>query len=250
VITQDFPVTRKNATDFVAMVRGGMCGSSADAADPVYTPSDISRAQQTAITAMQRLEDDGVTTVVFMSDPIGPRFFTNAATSQGYYPEHLLAGSGLIDYDVLGRLYETSQWVNAFGPGHLAEPIPFSQSDAAKAAADVGVTGLYSGANLLYAYMSLVATQVQMAGPNLTPATVERGVLNLPASGGWERTRNPASVLVKFGPGDYTAIEDSRHTWWDPGATSKIDGGTGAYRAVEGGRRWEMGKWAGGEPKQ
>ncbi|HVL80091.1 MAG TPA: hypothetical protein VM840_00685, partial [Actinomycetota bacterium] len=250
IITQRFPPTQKNAEDLRAMVTGGMCGGPNDAAGIQTTPSDIYSAQQTAVTAMERLQEEGATTIVMLSDPIGPRFFTTAATSQRYYPEHLLAGSGLIDYDVLGRLYDTSQWVNAFGPGHLAEPIPFRESDAAKAAADVGVSNVYSGANLLYAYMSLVASMVQMAGPNLNPATVERGVLNLPPSGGWERTRNPASVLVKFGPGDYTAIEDSRHTRWDPSATSKIDGGRGAYISFEGGRRFEVGRWPGGEPRQ
>ena len=249
VVTQGYQYTRKNAVDLVNLVTGGMCGKPGDAAPPVYTPSDITRAQETASTAMQSLEDDGVTTVVFLSDPIGPRFFTNAATAQTWYPEHLLAGSGLIDYDVLGRLYETTQWRNAFGPGHLAEPVPFNDSDAARAAADVGVTGLYSGANLLYAYMSLVSSQIQMAGPNLTPTNVERGMLSLPASGGWERSRDPASVMVKFGPGDYTAIQDSRHTYWDPTAKSKIDGGTGAYLAIEGGRRWEIGSWGAGEPR-
>ncbi|MBW3668756.1 MAG: hypothetical protein KY443_06035, partial [Actinobacteria bacterium] len=247
IVTQNYEYTKRNAVDFVNAVRGGMCGEPGDAAEPVYTPSDIGQAQQTAHTAMHKLKEDGVTTVVFLSDPIGPRFFTNAATADGWYPEHLLSGAGLIDYDVLGRLYEPSQWVNAFGPGHLAEPIPFNQSDAARAAADVGVNHVYSGANLLFAYMHVIAVQVQMAGPNLNPSNVERAMLSLPASGGWERTKNPAAVLVKWGPGDYTAIQDSRHAWWDPRATSKIDGKTGAYRAVQGGRRWEIGTW-GPEP--
>jgi hypothetical protein len=89
-----------------------------------------------------------------------------------------------------------------------------------------------------------------MAGPYLTPANVERGMLSLPASGGWERTRNPASVMVKFGPGDYTAIEDSRHTYFSPEAISKIDGKPGAYIALSNGQRWEIGTWPAGEPRQ
>lgn len=250
IITQDYEVTRKNAQDFVRFVSGEMCGSPAEVAPPQYTPSDISRAQQTAQTAMEKLQDEGVTTVVLMLDPIGPRFYTQQATSQGYFPEHLLAGSGLIDYDLLGRLYDQAQWVNAFGVGHLGDPVPFSQSDAAKAARDVGVDDVASNSGLLFAYMSLMAAQVQMAGPTLTPANVERGVLSLPPSGGWERTKNPSSTLVKFGPGDYTAIEDSRHTYWDPDAPSKIDGKPGAYIAIANGRRWEIGTWPAGEPRR
>lgn len=248
IVTQDYQYTKKNATDLVALLRGGMCGSAVDVANPVYTPSDISKAQETAFTAMKTLKDDLVTTVTFLSDPIGPRFFTQSATGQGWYPEHLLSGGGLIDYDLLARLYDESQWRNAFGPGHLAEPIPLGESDAWRAAGDVGVSGIYSGANLLFAYMHLAVLQVQMAGPELNPLNVEKGILVLPPGGGWERTKNPASVLVKFGPNDYTAIEDSRDTWWDPNATSKIDGGRGAYLPREGGRRWEIGTWDNSDP--
>jgi hypothetical protein len=250
IITQDFPVTRANAVDFVRLVTGEMCGSREDASDPIYTPSDISRAQQTANTAIQKLKAEGVTTLVIMSDPIGPRFFTQAATAQRWFPEHLLAGSGLIDYDPLGRLYDPAQWVNAFGPGHLGDPIPFDESDAAKAAADVGVTGVYSGANLLYAYMHLLVGGIQAAGPQLTPASFERGLLTSEPYGGWERSKNPAVPMVRWGPDDYTAVEDSRHTYWSPDATSKIDGKPGAYIALEGGRRWEIGTWPAGDPKQ
>lgn len=250
IITQDFPVTRANAIEFVRLVTGGMCGEARDAAKPIYTPSNIAIAQQTANTAIQKLKAEGVTTLVIMSDPIGPRFFTTAATSQRWFPEHLLAGSGLIDYDPLGRLYAPEQWANAFGPGHLGDPIPFAQSDAAKAARDVGVNEVYSASNLLYSYMHLVVAGIQFAGPELTPAQFERGLLTAPPYGQWETTRNPAVPMVRYGADDYTAIENSRHTYWDPNAISKIDGKPGAYIAIEGGRRWQLGGWSAGEPKR
>lgn len=250
ILTQDFEVTRKNAQEFYAHVTGGMCGSKVDAAEPVYTPSDISKSQLVARTNMERLKNDGVTSVVIMTDPLNPHFSSRAATELGWYPEWLLSGTGLIDYDVLGRLYDQSQWRNAFGPGHLGEPIPFGDSDAARAARDVGVNSVYSGANLLYSYMAQIASLIQMTGPNLNPENMERNNLALPAQGGWERTKNPASVLLKYGPGDYTLIEDSRHTYWDPNAVSKIDNKPGAYRAVSNGQRWELGKWPTGEPRQ
>ena len=249
ILTQNFAVTRKNALDLYAMVTGGKCGSKAEAAEPVYTPSDIASGQQTAGVAVQKLKDEGVTTLVIISDPINPRFTTGAATNQRWFPEHLLAGSGVIDYDPLGRLYDQAQWRNAFGPGHLADPAPAERTDPYRAAADVGVRDNGAG-NLIFAYMSLIAAQVQMAGPDLKPLNVERGMLSLPSSGGWEATKNPLAILIKYGPGDYTAIEDSRHTYWDPNATSKIDGKPGAYVALEGGRRFEIGKWPAGEPRK
>jgi hypothetical protein len=248
ILTQAYPVTQKNATDLYAMVTGGVCGTEDDAAEPVYTPSDIAQGQQTANVAVQKLKAEGVTTLVIISDPINPTFTTTAATRQQWYPEHLLAGSGVIDYDPLGRLYDQSQWRNAFGPGHLADPAPPEKTDAYRAAADVGARDNGAG-NLIYAYMSLVATMIQVSGPDLKPLNVERGMHSLPPTGGWERTKNPLSILLKYGPGDYTAIEDSRHTYWDPSARSKIDGKAGAYVAFEGGRRFEIGSWPRGEPR-
>lgn len=249
ILTQAFPVTKKNAQDLYAMVTGGKCGNKDDAAEPVFTPSDIAQGQQTANVAVQKLKAEGVTTLVIISDPINPTFTTTAATRQQWFPEHLLAGSGVIDFDPLGRLYDQSQWRNAFGPGHLADPAPPERTDAFRAAADVGVRDNGAG-NLIFAYMSLIATQVQMSGPDLKPLNVERGVLSLPPSGGWEATKNPLAILIKYGRGDYTAIEDSRHTFWDPNATSKIDGKPGAYVALEGGRRFEIGTWPTGEPRK
>jgi hypothetical protein len=249
ILTQVYPVTKRNAVDLYAMVTGGKCGTKADAAEPVYTPSDIAQGQQTANVAVQKLKEEGVTTLVIMSDPINPTFTTSAATRQRWFPEHLLAGSGLIDYDPLGRLYEPSQWRNAFGPGHMADPAPPEKSDGYKAAADVGVRDNGAG-GLIFAYMSLVAAMIQTSGPALHPLNVERGMLQLPAAGGWTRTKNPQSILIKYGPGDYTAIEDSRHAYWDANARSRIDGKLGAYVALEGGRRFEIGRWPAGEPRR
>jgi hypothetical protein len=248
ILTQAYPVTQKNALDLYAMVTGGVCGTKADAAEPVYTPSDIAQGQQTANVAVQKLKAEGVTTLVIISDPINPTFTTTAATRQQWYPEHLLAGSGVIDYDPLGRLYDQSQWRNAFGPGHLADPVPPERTDAYRAAADVGVRDNGAG-NLIFSYMNLISTMIQRSGPDLKPLNVERGMHSLPPSGGWDRTKNPQSILLKYGPRDYTAIEDSRHTYWDPSARSKIDGKAGAYVAFEGGRRFEIGAWPAGEPR-
>jgi len=249
ILTQDYPVTRKNALDLYAFVTGGVCGSKVDAAEPVYTPSNIAQGSQTASVVVQKLKAEGVTTLVIISDPINPTFTTTAATRQQWYPEHLLAGSGLIDYDLLGRLYDQSQWRNAFGPGHLAEPIAPDKTDSFKAAADVGVRDNGAGA-LIFSYMSFMASMIQRSGPQLNPPNVEQGIHSLPPGGGWERTKDPQSYLISYGPDDYTAIDDSRHTYWDPGARSKIDGKAGAYVAFEGARRFEIGKWPRGEPRQ
>ena len=50
-------------------------------------------------------------------------------------------------------------------------------------------------------------------------------------------------------PNDFTGIDDAREVYWCQGATSSIDGKPGSYVAVDGGHRYNLGQWPGGDPK-
>lgn len=213
---------------------------------PVFTyQSDINRAQEQTRVTVAGLIDAKVTTVTCMCDPIAPVFLTNGMTQNNYYPEHMVAGMGLLDYDVLGRLYDPAQWNHAFGMSQLVEPVPFEQSDAAKIWRAVGNEGNPCAAcNLLSGYITLIGSMIQLAGPNVNPGTVEGALVgNEYSRGGWNETGgDPGVYLIRFGAGDYNAISDFREVYWDASAPSKIDGKAGAYIAINGGHRY-----AGGE---
>lgn len=213
---------------------------------PVFTyQSDINRAQEQTRVTVAGLISAKVTTVAFMGDLIAPVFLTNGATQNNYFPEWLLEGQNLVDYDVLGRLYGQDQWAHAFGPSQLVKPVPFEQSDAQKIWRAAGNSGSACGAcNLPTGYWTLIGSLLQEAGPTLNPLTVERGMVGARASrGGWAETKgNPSQYLIKFGPGDYNAISDFREVYWDATATSGIDGKKGAYVDMNGGRRYEPGQ--------
>lgn len=213
---------------------------------PIFTyQSDINRATEQTRATVAGLIEKKITTVTCMCDPIAPVFSTQGMTQNNYYPEHMLAGMGLLDYDVLGRLYDQAQWAHAFGPSQLAEPVPFDQSDAARIWRAAGKPGLPCAAcNLLSGYMSLVASMINVAGPNLNPGTVEAALVGRNYSrGGWAETGGQAGVyLIKFGQNDYNAISDFREVYWDSTARSTIDGKAGAYVSMNKGRRY-----AGGE---
>lgn len=212
---------------------------------PIFTySSDINRAQEQTDATMAGLINAKVTTVACMCDAIAPVFSTSGATKNRYFPEWLLPGANLLDYDVLGRLYDPAQWAHAFGPSQLVSPVPFEQSDAAKIWRAAGNQGQPCAAcNLLTGYLTFVGSLIQEAGPTLNPLTVERGLVGTKSSrGGWAETKgDPGIYLIKFGPNDYNAISDFREVYWDAGATSKIDGKKGAYVDVNGGRRYEPG---------
>ena len=51
---------------------------------------------------------------------------------------------------------------------------------------------------------------------------------------------------AQFGPGDYTGNEDAKEVFWDPNARSAVDGKSGAYVPLNGGKRYRLGQWSSG----
>ncbi len=217
-----------------------------DDSEPVLTTyvSDIERAQQQSAAITQALIDAQVTTVVCMCDPIAPIFQMQSQSSSNYYPEILLPGLGLLDYDLLGRLYDKRQMAHAFGPSHLQVPVDHSDSDASLMWRSAGESGdACDSCNLNASYFNLIGAMIQVAGPQLTPANVEAGMLNLEDRGGWEQTgHNPHYILASFGADDYTLVSDLKEVYWSESAVSKVDGNPGAYVATDDGRRYRLGE--------
>jgi hypothetical protein len=216
---------------------------------PVLTyESDIERATEQTQATVSKLIAEKVTTVVCMCDPIAPAFLTKGLSGNRYIPEFLMPGLGLLDYDLLGRLYDPEIMAHAFGPSHLGVNIPLQDTDQARAWRDVGREGNPCGNNgcgVLWSYFSLLGTAIHMAGPDLNPPTVEQGLLErLPPSGG-----TPEVPLVTFDPGDYTGLGDAKEVYWSNTAPSSIDGQPGSYVLVDGGKRYQLGQWPGGLDK-
>ncbi len=207
----------------------------------LYYQSDINRATEQTRAIVAKLIDEKVTTLICMCDPIAPVFLTNGLTQNNYYPEHMLSGMYLIDYDVLGRLYDQAQWAHAFGPSHLTDQTDFSQSNAARIWRASGREGEPCAAcNLVTGYMTDLGSKIHYAGPNLNPLTVEKGLVgDRVHQGGWAETKgNPYDYFISYGPGDYNAISDFREVYWDATAASEIDGKPGRYISMNKGRRY------------
>jgi hypothetical protein len=244
--TNGDPTYATSANLFISLVTGGDCGSKADGVKGYPYQSDINTAQQQSQTTVAALKDAKVTTVVCFCDLIAPVFLTTNADSQGYHPEHLLSGTGLIDYDVIGRLYNPNEWAHAFGPSDLTDAVPFAQTDAVKAWQDAGNTGEPdSTENLNWAYYSALGTAFQVAGPKPTPDSIRAGLFAMAARGG-----DHLHTLYKYGaPDEYSATRDYREVYWCATKTSPIDGKPGAYISVDGGKRFQDGQAPGGDAK-
>ena len=176
-----------------------------------------------------------------MCDPIAPVFLTEGMTGNRYFPEFLLPGLGLLDYDLLGRLYDPQQMAHAFGPSHLPVLTNLDDADQSRVWRATGRQGHPCGDNgcgIPWAYLNFLGTALQMAGPNLNPLTFERGLLqDLPdLYGGAGRPRTSPSA-----PTTTPRIADAKEVYWDPNARSKVDGKAGAYVPLNGGQRYRLG---------
>ena len=197
-----------------------------------------------------RYKADGITTIVFLGDPIMPQYLTAAATEQDYYPEWVFAGTALTDTNVLGRSYDQAQMVHAFGISQL--PVPMEQ-DLQEA---IRLYRWYFGgedtlppADAQYALIApqaaWLASGIHMAGPELTPETFARGLFRIPPRGG--TPANPRLSVGNWGAFpemDYQGIDDSTEIWWDPDAEVENELGVvgrGAWRRSAGGARFLVG---------
>ena len=223
------------------------CGTAI--VDVPYSP-DTATASSQATSQIAQAKGAGATTCMYFADPIAPAFGTKAMTSQNWFPEHVLVGSGLIDYDVLARLYDAQQWKHAFGPSDTVVFRPLGQQEASITWRAAGRKGnAYSSAQLQWGYWVSIANGIQLAGPNLNPGTFEQALLSGSIDGQpWTATHNPHVAWSHFGPGDYTAVSDAKQAYWDANAVSPIDGKRGAYISLDSGRRYRLGEWTNGEP--
>jgi hypothetical protein len=222
------------------------CGT--EVLDVPYSP-DTSTANQQATSQVARAKAEGVTSALLFSDPIVPVYMTKQMTTQLYYPEHVLVGSGLIDYDAVGRLYDPGQWKHAFGLSDSPAFQPIEKQESAIIWHYAGNSGLpYSTSALAFSYLSLAFAGIQMAGPHLDPGMFERAVLGGSLeSPRYAQIKNPYLPWIHFGPGDYTAVSDAKESYWDPNARSPVDGKQGSYRHLNDGRRYGIGQIVPGE---
>lgn len=241
--TNGDPVYAQSADLFVSLVTGKECNVGEVKKYPYQSDIGTATTQSNTLAGQERA--DGITTIICMCDPIAPVFGTQAQANNNYHPEQLMIGTGLIDYDVLGRLYDNRTWKYAFGLSDLTNPVPFEESDAAKAFQDGGGSGLPDTTeNLNWAYMSLMGSSFMNAGPRPTPQSIRDGLFTADPIGG-----DPVHATIFFGrPNDYTGIKDAREVYWCSTARSGIDGKPGAYVPIDGGKRHQVGAWPTGDP--
>ena len=210
---------------------------------------DPARLQEQAASAIARLKEAGVTTVICSCDPVAPSTFTPEATAQEYFPEWLLVGSALTDTTVFARSYDQEQWANAFGISQLSARVDpevqgayfvyeWFHGEPAPSQATSGVI-----LPLPLTFYNVVAA----LGPDLTRAKWAEGLRF-----GDQTPRSISQPSLNWGDDtvwdydDYFGIDDFTEIWYDPEIVVPDEvrrEEPGAYRYVNGGERFLPGEW-------
>jgi hypothetical protein len=211
-----------------------------------------------------RLKREGITTVVFLGDPLMPRLLTQQATKQDYWPEWVFTGTAFTDTSVVARLYDQRQMAHAFGTsGAAARTVP-EVSEAWKLYKWwYGTEPTAPKTMVLWGpVVQMLFLGIHMAGPHLAAETFAGGMFNYPATGNTNLAdRTPVQLVldgylqgdttpaISFGPDpnggpvDFVAIDDFTATWWDPNAVGPDESGNvgkGLWQYVAFGLRFPL----------
>ena len=202
---------------------------------------DLATMSNQAASVISKLKAEGVTTVTCGCDPIFPVFLTAKAAEQNYQPEWLITGSADTDLDVVGQLNEQDQWSRAFGVSYKGRFRPLRAGLGYAAYKTVRQDEPAFTVENIYATMYMLALGVQLAGPQLTPETFEKGMFSYPGGTG------PYGTWA-FGPRNYPPTQDYRIVWWDPDARSPYNNEPGTYVEAFGGNRFRSGQLPTSDP--
>jgi hypothetical protein len=213
---------------------------------------DAAQAQNAVI----RMKTSGVTTVFCLCIPGDQQYVTAGATAQDYHPEWIVTSVFFNDYDFWFHAFWAGedQRQSVFGLTFRPRQTAYADQPVTQALKEVDPgwewTNSFQFVNIQAKYQQLLmlASGIQMAGPNLTPETFETAM---------HETVFPNPDLpihegaVGFGNGSYAATLDAAEMWYSPTAPSPFpELGLGTWCYVDAGVRHRIDEWRRDEPDE
>ena len=214
-------------------------------------------ATRSGVNTIVTLNDAGVTSVLCLCTAVDLRnVYMPAASSQGYQPEWVQSSYINTDLDNSygGGNAPPDQSAHVLGISFRNKLLPrqdmpwsWAVKEADPQFEPAGAT--YYAAHSRYVQLLLLASGIQMAGPNLTPQTFGAAL---------HRTRwaNPGSgappyfqAEVGFAGPRHTMSVDASMFWFDPQRAGTVDPSVpGAICYVDRGKRYRLGQWPRTDP--
>jgi hypothetical protein len=240
IISPDNPWYQDCANEAIKIMKA----QGVQVVDDIQYQLNLATLSNQAASVIAKLSNDGITTVVCGCDPVFPVYLTSRAHEQSYSPEWVVAGVALTDADIVGQLFDQSEWSHAFGVSYSGDTPPKRGTLGYNAYKLVRNDEPANAVDLIYAQMYQLAMGLQLAGPNLTPQSFQQGMFSYQGS----VANAPAAQLGTWGfpVGHWTPQVDSRIIYWDPNKISTFNGKQGAY--VQASPRYRQGQYPTGSP--
>ena len=201
--------------------------------------------------AVLRLQQAGVTSVISFNQFVHLHFSQQEATKANYYPEWLISSYEYQTDDFGAHAFgqgNGQQLAHTFGLRFDNKILPVADRPSNWALKETDPTQESDNGDYLYLYAPLliIASGIQMAGPNLTPKTFAEGLAR-------SKFPNPGfgrapyfQAHVSLGSRDHSFYDDAAFVWWDGAQTSYQDGLRGKFCQAPG--RYMPGQIPRGDP--
>jgi hypothetical protein len=222
VLAPDNPVYQSCA----AIVNSALSADHHPSAANLSYTLDFSQLSQEAAGLEQQIVNDKITTIFCGCDPITLIYLTGDLDNARYEPEFVNIGAAFTDEDLLAQLFDQSSWAHAAGETNNGTAPAYGTSLGYFAAKSVDPTHPPAHeVDIIYEDLYILALGVQLAGPDLTPQSFQRG---LASYGGGSGEYGPWAFNVN-GSGVWTPQHQFRFEWWNPNALSTFDGEKGTW---------------------
>lgn len=194
-----------------------------------------------AVNIANNFRSQGVTTILW---PAGHETkISQQMGAQHYYPE-IITGDDDLQVSYAGtQLQDQTVWAHAWNvTSQTYDPPPndricfqaYRSVDQSSPNSDVQTFACetYNDLRMLY-------TGIQVAGPNLTPTSVDQGYHAIPIV----ESTNPQVPTCYYLANDYTCVKDSTIQHWDSTAQAPSSSQTGCWRMYNNGKRYLPGKF-------
>ena len=197
-----------------------------------------------AAQAAAKFQTNNVSTILYLGGTEGR--LSEALDAIKYYPEIVVAGNLDNDNNYIGQVQNQTAWQNAWAMTYHVRVRRLQDSPGFRAYKEgdpSGDEGAGTFARDEYRDHFMLFQGIQVAGPRLTPATMDQGFHAIPE----HASTSPFSPALYFDAGDYSGVKDATEQWWDPQGQSP-PGGTpsrrpGCWRMIREGKRFTAGKW-------
>lgn len=213
----------------------------------------ITQQQGSVNNEIVKMKQRGVTSVISLLEPGNMEKYQNAGQIQAYMPEWIVSSYPQGGF-AGGHWGSKNREAMKHAFGLMFTPMNRVPEDhpCQWALAEAGITnpGRLStdliACDVLYHDLLLLASGIQMAGPQLTPETFRDGLLRTK----FPNPEHPIQVgKVGFDDGDFSMANDAAEVWYDSEANGPYsDAGQGAFCWVNGGARHRPGSWTRDDP--